>query len=112
MKEAYGQFVHGKTNLIAVCSDWFDDSEDFETALLGRTFERLAGDKRMTPETGRLHDGFWSVEKHRAIELAIFFTFSGTRDHLDSRWVRDHSTIAPELISCVSSVFTSTSVTR
>ncbi|MHC4479139.1 MAG: hypothetical protein ACYTEL_26235 [Planctomycetota bacterium] len=75
LSDAYRQFMPGKLNAILVTGLWADDVEDFESALLGRTYEVLDGipPNANVIERGRKADGFWSNNKHPASKVAGWF---------------------------------------
>ena len=85
---AYKQFIPNGLNIILVALLWSDQIEDFESALLGSTYE----DHTVTPITrGRNNDGFWSNDKHSASQVAGWFKFDFKNDNIIFRiWYRQN----------------------
>lgn len=109
LSKAYHQFMPGAENVIAVTSSCADDM-DFETALLGATYERWDGPppRGRVVECGRHGDGFWSDEKHPDSSAAAFFQFSRESDEFRSRlWVRPGPALSSTMQQLLGDLFAS-----
>lgn len=95
LSDAYNQFMPKAVNLIFITSPWTSDIEDFESALLGGTYE----DYTVIPtKKGRQNNGFWSGNKHPDSYIAIWFNFGLGEDYINfSIWYRDNYKV-PEFI--------------
>ena len=79
-KSAFEQFVHGELNIILVTGLSSDQMEDFETVLLGTTYE----DRTVTPiDRKRQKNGFWSIDKHPASQVAGWFSIDYENDNIN-----------------------------
>jgi hypothetical protein len=85
----------GALNVIFVTSSLADDIKDFESALLGDTYE----DYTVTPyKKGRTNNGFWSANKHPESNIAGWFNFACKSDSISFRtWYRGNCQV-PELV--------------
>jgi hypothetical protein len=82
LSEAYKQFMPGALNVILVTSSFADDIKDFESALLGDTYE----DYTVTPyKKARTNNGFWSADKHPESNIAGWFNFDCRNDYINFR---------------------------
>ncbi|HUT31178.1 MAG TPA: hypothetical protein VMX13_15390 [Sedimentisphaerales bacterium] len=112
--EAYKQFMPGGLNLILVTTGWSDDIEDFETALLGSTYEVWNGmppDFRVI-ESGRKKDGFWSQNKHPQSAVAAWFNFGTKEDFVHFIvWCRQDHKIPHPVTNLFPNVRTATNFT-
>lgn len=87
LSDAYHQFMPKAINLIFVTSPWPDDSEDFESALLGDTYEDYTV---IPPKKGRKNNGFWSDNKHPDSYIAFWFNFGLRNDYINFKtWGRE-----------------------
>ena len=80
LSQAYKQFMPGAINVILLTSDWADDIEDFESALLGHTYEDRT---IIPPQIGRKTNGFWSANKHFDSNVVGWFNFDCRNDYVD-----------------------------
>jgi hypothetical protein len=84
LSDAYHQFMPEAINLIFVTSPWSSDIEDFESALLGSTYQK-----------GRKNDGFWSDNKHPDSYIAAWFNFENNYLNLNFKtWYRENYKIS------------------
>ncbi|MFA5239539.1 MAG: hypothetical protein WC476_07535 [Phycisphaerae bacterium] len=82
LSEAHKQFMSDAINIVLVTSNWKTDFEDFETALLGTTYEDYTV---IPPKKGRENDGFWSSDKHHNSYIVGWFNFVRRIDSLNFR---------------------------
>jgi len=76
---AYKQFMPEGLNIILVALLWSDLIDDFESTLLGSTYE----DYTVTPiARGRNNDGFWSNDKHSDSQVTGWFKFNSKNDDI------------------------------
>jgi hypothetical protein len=93
LSEAHKQFMSDAINIILVTSNWETDFEDFETALLGTTYEDYTV---IPPKRGRENNGFWSLGKHPDSYIVGWFNFVRRIDSLNFRMLyRDNYQIFP-----------------
>jgi hypothetical protein len=105
---AYKQFMSSNVNVIAVTSNWHDDVEDYENALLGKTYERWneRPPRGRVVESGRETDGFWSGNDHPESQVASFFYFNPSSGSFWSRlWLRSEAALAPDARQLTEDVF-------
>jgi len=95
LSEAHKQFMSDAINIILVTSNWETDFEDFETALLGTTYEDYTV---IPPKRGRKNNGFWSLGKHRDSYIVGWFNFVRRVDSLNFRMLYRDSYEVPALV--------------
>lgn len=105
LSDAYRQFMPDAINLIFVTSAWSGDSdiEDFESALLGSTYEDYMV---RPPQKGRKNDGFWSDNKHPDSYIAVWFNFVGNYLNLNFKtWDRENYKVPKFIIRLLENKF-------
>jgi hypothetical protein len=69
LSKAYKQFMPNAVNVILVTRGWSEDTEDFESALLGTERATVLPDGTVE-KIERLKDGFWSKQEHPESQVA------------------------------------------
>jgi hypothetical protein len=108
MQRAYKQFMPRADNLILLCSSQSDDSDDFESALLGSHVERWDSfpPRGRRIAHGRAADGFWSGERYIESRAAGWFRLDPAADQIDARlWLREDVGVDARLRAALREVF-------